>query len=118
MIMKLPWIMARCLILTVLFECGTAFVIGAKNKKDLLNILLVNVLTNPLVVISVVIVNMYFGSRTAVIYEYIAEVAVVLVEGLIYRKTLNFKKLNPFLLSLILNGVSYLTGEILNKIFY
>ena len=78
MLMKLPWIMARCLILTVLLECGAGFAIGARNKKDLLNILLVNVLTNPLVVISIVIVSMYFGSRTAAIYEYIVEVAVVL----------------------------------------
>ena len=118
MVMQLPQIMVRCLILTIIIESAAAFLFGVRNKKDFLNILLINVITNPLVVTTEVAVGMLFGNGTAEIFEYFVEAAVVLTEGLFYRKFLRYKKINPILLSFILNGLSYLIGEIINKIIY
>lgn len=114
MLNDLPFTMVRCLILTLLIECGMAFVIGIRDKWDFLYITLVNIITNPLVVVSVFIINIFFGSKEAAFSEYFIEIIVFLVEGLIYKKLLSTDKLNPFIISLILNSASYLTGELIN----
>lgn len=118
MISLLPFIMIRCLLMTLLIECGIACLAGVRQKNDIIIILLVNVLTNPLVVSSMVAVNFFFGSRVSGVYEYIIEAIVLIAEGLIYRKTLDNKKLNPFILSLLLNAASYLSGVVFNYIVY
>ena len=41
----LPKIMIICLISTLLIECTIAFILGIRNKKDILNVFLVNVLS-------------------------------------------------------------------------
>jgi hypothetical protein len=48
----------------------------------------------------------------------VLELFAFLVEGFIYKQTLSFKKINPFILSLILNAVSYSSGLLINKIIY
>ena len=118
MISLLPFIMIRCLILTILIECGIAYLLGVRKKTDVLIVMLVNLLTNPLVVSSVVAVNYFVGRQAAEIFEYVSEIAVFLIEGFIYRKKLDYKKINPFILSLLLNAASYLSGVVFNSIFY
>ena len=60
LLMNLPKIMIICLTCTIIIECSIAFILRVKTKKDFLNILLVNVLTNPLVVsISSIIQTLY-----------------------------------------------------------
>lgn len=98
--------------MTVLIECVSAYIIGIRKKNDIVYVGLVNVLTNPLVVVSVFIIGLRFGHNTSVIYEYIIEVCVVIAEGIIYKKVLDYKKIHPLLISLILNAVSYFSGEI------
>ena len=113
----LPIIMIKCLLCTIIIECIIGFIIGVRNKKDFLNIILVNIVTNPIVV-SVpiyVMINYDYNARYTTLY--ILEVLAVIVEGLIYSKVLKYKKINPFLISLILNLGSYFIGEVINKIF-
>ncbi len=111
----LPIIMVRCLILTVIIEVLVALLLGVRNKKDLLNVMLVNIITNPIVVSLPHLLLIYFGYSIYRVSFYVLEVVTVLFEGLIYKKVLNYKKINPFLLSLLLNGSSYLIGEIINR---
>lgn len=118
MLSTLPWIMVRCLILTVLIECGLAFLFGIRKKSDMLPVLLINVVTNPIVVVSSALVNFYLGSQATTVFKIIIEITVFLVEGLTYFKLLDFKKINPFLLSLLLNMASYFSGVIINSIIY
>lgn len=118
MISLLPQIMARCLILTVLIECGFAFLLGIRKKSDILLILLINVITNPVVVVSSALVNFYYGSQAVTVYKFIIEFTVLAVEGITYYKLLDYRKINPFLVSLLLNSASYLSGEIINLIIY
>ena len=112
MINRLPFllIMLICLISTIIVELLISLLLGIRNKRDILNIVLANCLTNPLVVSITNIVNVYIGYNESYIVLYILELLVVIVEGLLYKKYLIYKKINPFIISLILNLCSYLFG--------
>ena len=110
----IPFIMIRCLLLTILIELTLALILGIRDKKDIINVILVNVITNPVVVMSQILLYLRFGYKIEMIGIIVLEILVVPVEGLIYNKVLNYRKINPFLLSLILNGTSFLIGEIIN----
>lgn len=111
---NLPFIMIRCLLLTIIIELVVGFILGIRDKKDIINIMLVNVITNPIVVITPIIVYLRFGYKFEIITLIILEILTVIVEGLIYRKTLRYNKMNLILFSLILNACSYFIGEIIN----
>ena len=106
----LPLIMVRCLILTIIIEEEISLLFKVKNKKDLLNVVLVNVLTNPLVVSLPIFMLFRYGLLAKYISLAVLEILAVIVEGLIYSKVLEYRKINPYLLSLILNSCSYLVG--------
>lgn len=112
---NLPFIMIRCLLLTIIIELVVGLILGIRNKKDIINIILVNVITNPIVVITPIIVYLRFGYKFEIITLIILEILTVLIEGLIYKKTLKYNKINLILFSLILNICSYSIGEIINK---
>lgn len=111
---QLPLWMAICLGVTIIIEATSAYIIGYRDKKSIVNIILANVITNPLVVVSVYLIGLFYGSRVREIYEYSLEAAVVFAEGLLYLKTLKKGRINPFLLSVILNALSYGAGLIIN----
>ncbi len=110
----LPIIMARCLILTIIIEVIVGIILGIRNKKDILNVILVNVVTNPIVVSFPILIYLLFGYNYEMLSLYILEIVTLFVEGFIYKKVLIYKKTNPFLISLILNLSSYLIGELIN----
>ena len=114
-ISDLPIIMVKCLVLTILIECLVVYFL-IYIKKDLLNILLVNIFTNPIVSSVPVYFNVKYGVSGRNISLLVLELLVLIVEGFIYHKYLNNKKINPYLLSLILNGSSYLLGVIINLV--
>lgn len=110
--------MARCLVLTVLIELGTAAALGVRRGRDFANISLVNLLTNPVVVVTSFLVNFFtFGMAKYIVCIVLLEIAAFFTEALIYKKTLYFNRLNPFILSLILNAASYLSGLVVNRLF-
>ena len=108
--------MIKCLLCTIIIEVLLALILKVKNKKDILNIILVNCITNPIVVVVPILTYLYYGYQMEIITLIFLEILTVIVEGLIYKKVLNFKKINPYLLSVILNISSYTIGEILNKL--
>ena len=112
----LPLIMFKCLLCTIVIEVIVSLILRVKDKKDILNILLVNVLTNPLVVTIPILIALRYGIYYQKITLYILEVLTVITEGFIYLKVLNYKKINPFVLSLLLNLSSYLIGLLINNI--
>lgn len=113
---KLPIIMFRCLIATFLIEIVVAIIIGIRNKKDILNIILVNIVTNPLVSS----ISVYFYYKYGIIYRNISlillEIFTVVFEGYMFSKYIDNKKINGFVLSIILNTCSYFIGEVINII--
>lgn len=96
------------LLLTLLLECAFAFVTGARTPRRLLLVVLVNVLTNPIVVLLCTL----FPSP---LLTAVMELAAVLTEGAIYRARADWLR-RPFLFSLVINAFSYLTGLLINRI--
>ena len=106
-----------CLFLTIILEVATAVLIGIRKGFDLTVILLVNVLTNPIVVLT----GMVMGSYTTVpraVYITVLELAAFITEALFYRKLLYTRKPSPFLLSLILNCVSFFIGTTVGGLIF
>lgn len=114
---ELPLIMFICLSSTIVIELIMSLLLGIRNKKDILNVILVNVMTNPLIVsiLMYITYNKLFNTTISII---ILEILVVLTEGFAYKKVLTFDKINPYVLSLILNISSYFIGKLLNNIIY
>lgn len=114
---ELPLIMLICLSSTIVIELIMSLLLGIRNKKDILNVILVNIMTNPLVVsiLMYITYNRLFNTTISII---ILEILVILTEGFTYKKVLTFDKINPYVLSLILNISSYFIGRVLNNIIY
>ena len=115
-IRDLPLIMVRCLVCTIIIELIIALICGIRDKKDIVNVILVNIMTNPIVVSLPILILLFYGRTMYKIVFYSLEVITVIAEGFVYFKTLKYKKINPFLLSLILNIGSYFIGEVINKL--
>lgn len=109
----LPVGMIICLSLTIAIETFIALLFKIKNIKDFINITLANLITNPLVVSICFYFNIYHGLLISNIIMAILEIIAILVEGFIYKKYLKFDKINPYVLSLILNLTSYVIGGLL-----
>ena len=117
LINDLPIIMIKCLALTIIIEILIAFVLKIRNVLDYLNIVLVNVVTNPIVVSIPVYINIKYGLLERNIVLLILEFMTFIVEGLVYKKYLTYKKISPFMISIILNFFSFFCGEIINYFF-
>jgi len=111
-------VLLTCLITTIVVEIVLAYLFKVKSKKDYLNIILVNIITNPIVVLFPYIIYLYHGITARYISLAILELLAFLTEGFIYYKFLKYKKINGYLLSLILNLSSYIIGNIINLIIY
>lgn len=113
----IPLVMLYCLGSTIVIEGALAFLWGVRKAADQLIVLLVNVLTNPLLVSIGYLILFRFGMTGYNIATAVMEVLVVFVEGWIYKKILTRQK-RPFLLSLFLNAGSFLIGLGLNYIIF
>ncbi len=101
------------LVLTLLFEGAVSLILGLRNPRDLLLVGLVNILTNPLVVLTVNLTVFLTHSPPPWYLVAILEIAAVAAEGLFYRNRLEYRRIHPFLLSLILNAISFTGGLLL-----
>ena len=103
-------------VLTLALESSFFLVIGKRNRKDLLLLLLVNIITNPVVVLTynILVFNIGFN-RVLVIIP--LEILAVLTEGFYYKKYgCDFKR--PYLFSLSANAFSYFSGLILQTFVF
>jgi len=112
-----PWILAALGIslgLTLLLEGLIALVAGVRDKKDLLLVCLVNVLTNPAVVLCYYLNSAYIGMNPIMV-KVILEALAVLTEGMYYKKYSSGMS-HPFWFSILANGVSFGAGLLLNQL--
>ena len=91
------------LFLTIIIELAVIYLLGFRNKKLFILIILVNILTNPLLNF---VVNKYSFDFTKILY---LEIAVVIIEGIILSVCMK-EKLPFFRLSFIMNATSFLIG--------
>ena len=101
-------VLAVSLLLTLLFEELFALAWGLRGKRELGLVALVNVLTNP----PVVLLCTLFPSP---LLTAAMELAAVGVEGLVYRTCADWLR-RPFLFSLAINAFSYFAGLLLNHL--
>ena len=103
---------ALALGLTLIVELPLAALLRFK-REDLLIVLLVNLVTNPCAML------LYYGLRMLLSWNPLRiqlpiECAAVLSEALVYR--IGTARQHPVLLSLLLNGASYLAGLLVNQL--
>ena len=106
--------LALSLGLTQLLEIPVALLLGIRRKEDILLVGLVNILTNPVVVLICNLFLLFTASSPPWFLILPLEVLAILTEGFLYRKGLSYRRIHPFLLSMILNGISYLGGLLLS----
>ena len=91
-----------CLTLTLALELGGALLLGVRARKDLLLILLVNVLTNPPLVLTLDLVYLTWGMPPW-----------YLIAALEQIEREQCEQIQPLLLSFFLNTLSYFGGLLL-----
>ena len=116
----MPWTliakgMAISLIETLILELGFALFWGVRGRQDLLWVVLVNVLTNPIVVFTYYMVRIRHVPVNTGVVTLILETFAVVTEALIYQKKARTVG-RAWLFSLSVNSFSYAVGELLNKI--
>jgi len=102
--------------LTLVLEVGFFIIYFFKahwNKKDILLVILVNTLTNPIVVLTYWILYYNTNWNTTLIIIPL-EVFAILTEGYIYKRNSECIK-RPFLFSLLINAFSYSAGLFISQ---
>lgn len=112
--------LAFCLVLTVAVE-GIVAMITTKSKEVLKVSVLCNLLTNPMLNALLIVGTYFFGLNGQSVGYYVAlsvlEIAVVFVEGEVYRYLNLFdKRKKAYLMSFIFNLSSFAVGAILTFI--
>ena len=90
----LPIIMLICLVCTIIVESIVAIILGIRNKQDILIIILVNIMTNPLVTSIPTYFYAEYNENYRVISLILLEIFAFISEGFVYKKTLNYNKNN------------------------
>ena len=96
------------LILTIIIETLFAYIINIRDKNDILYIIEINTITN--VLLNMII--LFF--RPINIFIVILEIIIIIIEALFHKKKLHNNRINPYLLSIILNILSYSIGLLLS----
>lgn len=96
-----------------MIEGLTSILLGLRGK-DLLNVLLVNILTNPLLNAIHPLFLFHYGKEAQIASMLILEILVVILEGFIYYKVLNYKKMGGYKLSFLCNFLSFMVGTLIN----
>lgn len=98
------------LILTLVIELFMSILIGLRKRNDIITVIFVNTLTNPIVVFIANIIKIaYIYWLIVIIMEFI----VILIEGKIYDKILIFKNISGIKISCLNNIISFGIGLII-----
>ena len=103
--------LALSLLATLVLEAGFFLLVGKRERKDLLLTCMVNVLTNPVVVLAYWLTVLYTTWNAAIMIV-ILEMSAVFVEGYCYRQYGRCFK-HPYLFSLAANLFSFFSGFVI-----
>lgn len=99
------------LIFTVLIELIISIILGVNKKSDLIYIVLINFLTNPITeFINLLIKN----NNLHYFIMIIIEIIVIIIEFLFYKRKLKSHNINFLYLAILNNIASYLVGIMYN----
>lgn len=104
-------ILVQSLILTIVLETVLGSFLGIRSKDDLILLCMVNLLTNPVAVLTSYLARglLPFSIRR---FQIFLELIVVVVEGFYYKRY-SKKIRHPWLISIVLNVSSYGCGILL-----
>lgn len=105
----------KSFLLTLIIEYIIIKLIFVK-RKVFAPVLLVNMLTNPLIVYTYNIMSLYSFEYKDVILIFL-ELLVVIVEGYVYKYLFEINWKKALMISFISNVIAYLTGILLNLFF-
>jgi hypothetical protein len=98
------------LLLTILIEVFVALIFGYKCKKEILSVILLNLITQP-VLNYFLLINSYFSLVSVTIqFILLLEIIVILVEWQLLVWTLQRKLKSLFVLSIVMNLASLTIG--------
>jgi len=104
------------LALTLVLETGFFLITCKRDRKDLLLVVMVNILTNPVVVLIYWLAVVRAGWNMIMVLAPL-EVSAVLIEGYYYKKYGRcFKR--PYFFSLFANAFSYFSGLLLQMFIF
>ncbi|MDE5747317.1 MAG: hypothetical protein K2I21_07045 [Acetatifactor sp.] len=107
------------LVLTLVTELAIAFLFGLRTRKNVLLVVLVNVLTNPPAVLCNWLCRLYLPYYNRVPVQLVIEAAVVIVEAFVYCRFARDEQRQikrPVLLALTANGCSWLLGLLIGAL--
>lgn len=118
MITKIVISMLTALSLTIIIEVSIGYLLKIRDKMDILHVVLINGITNPVINCLLMIINYLFRLSNILYYSIvlILEIIVVYVEYKYYEKNLIYKRINLLSFSFILNASSFILGLIILKI--
>ena len=103
------------LILTLVVELAAGLVFRYSGK-DCGTIALVNMITNPLYVLAVLILRVFLAPFLLRAVQAVMECGIILLEGFLYHRNLE-KQTHPYLFSLTANLLSILAGILVSGHF-
>ena len=104
------------LFMTIAIEELVAFIFGCRKKLEFVIVALVNVLTNPLMMLYYTCIRMYYPNTSFILLQLPGEILVVINEAFVYSvmgKTDRYKFEHPILISVICNTVSWTLGVLM-----
>lgn len=107
--------LAFSLLLTLILEISFFWLIGKRNKKDLLLVCLVNILTNPIVVLLYWLTILYTKLNNVIVVV-VLELCAITVEGYYYKNYGEEFPL-PYRFSLAANIFSFVIGLLIQMFF-
>ena len=98
------------LLLTILIEVLVALIFGYKRKKEILSVILVNLITQPLLNYFLLIDSYFSLDAVNIQFILLLEIMVILVEWQLLVWTLQRKLKSLFVLSIVMNLASLTIG--------
>lgn len=113
--MGIIMVLLVALILTIIMELVTAFILGIREKQDLKVIIKANIITNPIVLFIIPFVYVFFlDSLISNVIVMLLEIFVIIVEAKIFKKQLNYNKESPLMISVVNNIASFFLWIVIN----
>ncbi len=110
--MELLYSLGLSLLLTLVLEVSFVYLCRIRDKKDIILLIMVNILTNPLVVMSYYIA-VHYGNMNRIAVVIVLELLAILTEGYYYR-TYGRTFKHPFVFAVGANLFSFCIGQALN----
>ncbi len=114
MILEILKIFAICLVLTIVIEAITSFIIGYRTIKEQFVIALINIVTNPVVVYLSLVFSLIHNIVIQTCLLITIEILVVIIESIMLKKYNTQKNIPFWTISLINNGTSFILGLFIN----